>query len=152
MPIDASSNPYDGGLDPDDLTLAGKGAAAAAASSKGIEAAEDDDLADAGKGAAPGGEAGESFDAEGISKDPGAGDDTLDLGGVGGGEGDLLGDIEIDDGSDLLGSKLDDPLDDDLGSKVEGFDDDGDVLTGAKSSFDADDIDDPADKDFDIDV
>lgn len=151
MPIDASSNPYDGGLDPDDLTLAGKGAAAAAASSKGIEAAEDDDLADAGKGAAPGGEAAEPFDAEGISKDPGGSDDAFNLGGVSGGEsGDLLDDV--DDGSDLLGSKLDDPLDDDLGSKVEEFDDDGDVLTGAKSSFDADDIDDPADKDFDIDV
>ena len=147
MPIDASSNPYDGGLDPDDLTLAGKGAAAAAASSKGIEAADDDDLADAGKGASPGGADSEPFDAEGITKDPGDSDlGTLDLGG---GTDEFEGFDAVGDAA--LGSKLDDPLDDDLG-KSDSFDDDSDVLTGAKSSFDADDIDDAADKDFDIDV
>jgi hypothetical protein len=121
MPIDASSDPYDAGIDPDDLALAGKGAVgaagSAAAADKAIGAAADDDLESAGKGANPVDDS-STFEAEPVVKDfdKTFGDDLVDddpTGGTRSADG-LLDDLD-DDPAGSVGGKLgaDDALDDD---------------------------------------
>jgi hypothetical protein len=122
MPIDASSDPYDAGIDPDDLALAGKGAVGAAgtaaAADKAIGAAADDDLESAGKGANPVDDGG-AFEPEPVEKDFGKtfGDELVDddpTGGSRSAEG-VLDELDDDDPAGPFGGKLggDDAFDDD---------------------------------------
>lgn len=135
MPIDASSDPYDAGFDPDDLALAGKGAfdtaAAAAVSGKSLGGLDDDDdLESAGKGADP---VPAPFEPDPVDKgfekdfDSGLGDDAVDdpTGGASS-AGDLLEDgFDPDDGAfdGKVGAfgELDDADDDPDDLDLDGF-------------------------------
>jgi hypothetical protein len=142
MPIDASNDPFDGGL-ADDLANAGKGAAASEIIDKGLERAEpSDDLDDAGKGAGGGvDKVDDPFDPGEAGKDDltkGFGADGDDLDGLGGGE-DLGGTVDADDPFDKFG----------------GGDEDGDDTFDKLGDGDDDDVDagDAADKvDLDFDL
>ena len=149
MPIDASSNPYgSGGIDPDDdLALAGKGAAGAAAGKEFQPLDDDDDLSDAGKGAGSSAADSDPFEPGDFGKGDLGAEDDLSKGALGDDDGDALG-LGADD--PLAAAKLD-AVDDDL-TKGD-FDDDDDL----GKDFGGDDVDNafddaPDTKDFDVDV
>ena len=146
MPIDASSNPYgSGGVDPDDdLALAGKGAAGAAAG-KEFQPIDDDDLNDAGKGAGSSAADSDPFEPGEFDKGDLGAEDDLSKGALGDEDGDVLG-LGTDD--PLAAAKID-AVDDDL---TKDFDDDD-----LGKDFGGDDVDTafddaPDTKDFDVDV
>lgn len=133
MPIDSSSNPFGGGVDPDDLANAGKGVGIP---DKGLEPLDDDDLDDAGKGSFDDGGDAEPFVPDGIEK--------------GGAADELFGAADADD--DVLGSKLDDADDDLFGTKgTLGDDDDPFDKLGDDDVDELDDVDAPA-QDLDVDL